>query len=46
MKSAFHVSYKAASKASLIKKAAREGMRGQLAEKTKNKRNRGKTDTW
>ena len=41
MISAFHVSYKTASKASLIDRAAKEGMRGQLAEKGK-KRNSGK----
>ena len=35
MISAFHVSYKTTSKASLIEKAAKEGMRGQLAEKAK-----------
>ena len=46
MMSAFHVSYKTASKASLIEKAVKKGMRVQLAEKVKTKRNRGKTDRW
>ena len=46
MISAFHVSYKTGSKASPFEKAAKKGMRGQLAEKVKTKRNRGKNDTW
>ena len=46
MISAYHASYKTAtSKASLIEKASKEGLRGQLAEKAKTKETE-ETDTW
>ena len=38
---AFHFSYKTATKASPIEKAAKEGRRGQLAEKVKTKETEG-----
>ena len=43
MISAFHVSYKTVSKASLLEKAAKKGMRGQLVDQKKKQR---ETDTW
>ena len=44
MISAFHVSYKTASKASLIEKAAEKEREGYTPRK--RRKERGKTDTW